>query len=447
MRHFAPSGVLRGRIQITRDIESRGRFRDVHGRPSVYLGLAQAAQVLPANKWSPTFPMSLFVSKFPLRVRFSLVVTAIVASVISALWWLSLRMGERQGQATLWFALSGVLLVTLLVDQAGRLLVYRRLARMRQTLQQAAAGQLNARMPVDGLDEIGVIARGLNDILQGLERLNEAVDMRVEAATEVFRRKSAEIVDTHREMAILSDELAQAARLAALGQAAANMAHQIGTPLNLISTHIQLLIQSTSPEADSIDRLKAIQDQVAKVTAVVRAALDASRPPAIPHERADLGTLVKRVCQMAGPMLKDAGVEIEVMTPDQSVELLTNPLQLELALLNLITNSVDAMASGGKLTVRLERVNDRFRLEIGDTGSGIPPELLAHIFDPWVTTKAQGKGSGLGLSIARQVVASHGGTIGVDNRPGKGAVFTIDLPAAQGIHPHVDIAHAENSRR
>ena len=122
-------------------------------------------------------------------------------------------------------------------------------------------------------------------------------------------------------------------------------------------------------------------------------------------------------------------------------------MQLELALLNLITNSVDAMASGGKLTVRLERVNDRLRLEIEDTGSGIPPELLAHIFDPWVTTKAHGKGSGLGLSIARQVVASHGGTIRVDNRPGKGAVFTIDLPAAQGIHPQSDIAHAENSRR
>lgn len=392
-------------------------------------------------------PMSLFVSKFPLRVRFSLVVAAVVASVISALWWLSLRMGERQGQATLWFALSGVLLVTLLVDQAARLLVYRRLARMRQTMQQAAAGQRDARMPIDGLDEIGVIARGLNDILQGLERLNEAVDVRVEAATEVFRQKSVEIADSHREMAILSEELARAGRLAALGQAAANMAHQIGTPLNLISTYVQLLIQSTPSEAGSIDRLKAIQDQVAKVTAVVRAALDSSRPPAIPHEQADLGTLVKRVCQMAGPMLEDAGVEIEVMTPDQPVELLTDPVQLELALLNLITNSVDAMASGGKLTVRLERVSDRLRLEIGDTGSGIPPELLAHIFDPWVTTKAQGKGSGLGLSIARQVIASHGGTIRVANRSDKGAVFTIDLPAAQGTHPRLDIAHAENSRR
>jgi two-component system, NtrC family, sensor kinase len=419
----------------------------VHGPLSVSLGLVVAARVLPAIKRGLTSPTSLFVSKFPLRVRFSLVVAAIVASVISALWWLSLRMGDRQGQATFWFALSGILLATLLVDQAARVLMYRRLAHVRETMQQAAAGQRNARVSIDGLDEIGVIARGLNDILQGLERLNEALDTRVEAATEVFRQKSVEIADSHREMAMLSEELARAGRLAALGQAAANMAHQIGTPLNLISTYVQLLIQSTPSDAESIDRLKAIQDQVGKVTAVVRAALDSSRPPAIPHERAELGTLVRRVCHMASPMLEDAGVQIEVTTPDQPAEVLTDPVQLELALLNLITNSVDAMASGGTLTVRLERVNDRLRLEFADTGRGIPPELLAHIFDPWVTTKAQGKGSGLGLSIARQVVASHGGTIRVDNRPGKGAVFTINLPAAQGIDPQLDIAHVENSRR
>ena len=104
--------------------------------------------------------MSLFVSKLPLRVRFGLGVAAIVAGVIGALGWLSLGVFERQVEATLWLALSGVLLVTLLVDQAARLLVYRRLALMRQTMRQAAAGQLNARVPIDGLDEIGVIARG-----------------------------------------------------------------------------------------------------------------------------------------------------------------------------------------------------------------------------------------------------------------------------------------------
>ena len=378
---------------------------------------------------------SLSVSKLPLRVRFGLFVAAIVAGVIGALGWLSLRMFERQVGATFWFALSGILIVTLLVDQVARRLIYRRLALMRETMQRAAAGQLKARVSIDGLDEIGVIARGLNDILQGLERLNEAVDIRVEAATEVFRQKSVAIADSHREMAMLNEELARAGRLAALGQAAANMAHQIGTPLNLISGYVQLLIQSSAPESASLDRLKAIQDQIARVTAIVRAALDSSRPPAIPRERADLGALVRRVCQMASPMLEDAGVQVEVLAPDQSPELLADPVQLELALLSLVANSVDAMASGGKLTVRLGRVDDRLRLEVEDTGSGIPPDLLAHIFDPWVTTKEPGKGSGLGLSIARQVIASHGGTIRVDNGPGKGAIFTIDLPTAQGVHP------------
>jgi signal transduction histidine kinase len=387
------------------------------------------------------------VSKLPLRIRFSLFVAAIVAAVIGALGWLSLRMFERQVEATFWFALSGILVVTLLVDQVARRLIYRRLAHMRETMQQAAAGQLNARVSIDGLDEIGVIARGLNDILQGLERLNEAVDVRVEAASEVFRQKNVEIADSHREMAMLSEEIARAGRLAALGQAAANMAHQIGTPLNLISGYVQLLIQSLPPGSASLDRLKAIQDQIAKVTTIVRTALDSSRRRAIPHERADLGELVRRVCQMASPMVQEAGVQVELLVPDQSAELLADRVQLELAILNLISNSVDAMSSGGKLTVRLGRVDNRLRLEVEDTGSGIPPDLLAHIFDPWVTTKEQGKGSGLGLSIARQVIASHGGTIRVDSGLGRGARFTIDLPAAQGVHPQTNIAHAENSRR
>jgi len=374
------------------------------------------------------------VSIVPLRVRFGLFVAAIVAIVIGVLGWLALAIFERQVEATFWFAVSGILIATLLLDQVAQRLVFRRLAHIRETMHRAAAGQLNARVSIDGLDEIGVIARGLNDILQGLERLNEGVDMRVEAATEMLRKKSVEIADSHREMAMLSEELARAGRLAALGQAAANMAHQIGTPLNLISGYVQLLIESSSPESASLDRLKAIQDQVAKVTAIVRGALDSARLRAIPHERANLGELVRRVCQMASPMLEEAGVQVEVLTPDQPAELLADPVQLELALLNLISNSVDAMGSGGKITIRLGRLDDRLHLEVEDTGSGIPPDLLAHIFDPWVTTKEQGKGSGLGLSIARQVIASHGGTIRVHSGAGKGALFAIDLPAAQQLH-------------
>ena len=110
--------------------------------------------------------------------------------------------------------------------------------------------------------------------------------------------------------------------------------------------------------------------------------------------------------------------------------MLADPVQLELALLNLISNSVDAMTPGGRLTLRLAQINGRLQLTVEDTGSGISPELMAHIFDPWVTTKTPDKGSGLGLSIAKQVVARHGGTISVESRPGRGALFTIELPAA-----------------
>ena len=387
------------------------------------------------------------VSTFPLRIRFSLAVATVAAAVIGGVWWATLRTGEPQAGPTFWFALSGIVLLTLLVDQAARLLVYRRLAQLRETMRQAAAGRFDARVSIGSLDEVGIVAQGLNDILDGLERLNMAVDVRVEAATERLRQKSVEIADSHREMAKLSDKLARAGRLAALGQAAANMAHQIGTPLNLISGHVQLLIQSSPSEPATVHRLKAIQDQVAKVTAIIRAGLDSSRPPAIPHERIDLAALVTRVCEMAGPMLDEAAVALEVVVPNQPAEVVADPVQLELAFLNLLSNSVDAMGSGGRLTVRLSRVDDRFRLDVEDTGGGIPVEVVPHIFDPWVTTKPHGKGSGLGLSIARQVVLGHGGAIQVDNRPGLGAVFTIDLPAAQGGHRRTDIADGKNSGR
>ena len=385
-------------------------------------------------------------SRLPLRLRFGLLVAASAAGV-SALEWFGLAASSRPHAATVWFALSGVLAVTLLVDQAARVLIYRPLSQIRSTLQRAAAGQLSARVAIDRLDDIGVVGSGLNDILHGLEQLNNAVDVRVAAATEVLRQKSAAITDSHRERAVLSEELARAGRLAALGQAAANMAHQIGTPLNLISGYAQLLIQSSRGDVATIERLKSIQEQASKVTAIVRTALDISRPATVVYERCDLAALARRVCQMAAPMLENARVDVEVVAPAQPAEVLADTLQLELALLNLVSNSVDAMPSGGQLTVRLSHADAQVRLEVEDTGPVIPTAVVGHLFDPWVTTKPPGKGSGLGLSIARQVIVSHGGTIGVENRPRGGAVFTITLPAARPGDPRQDIAHGEHPRR
>ena len=109
--------------------------------------------------------------------------------------------------------------------------------------------------------------------------------------------------------------------------------------------------------------------------------------------------------------------------------MLGDETDLELALLNLVTNGIDAMPSGGELSIRAEVIERGVRLVIRDTGEGIPEDLLPRIFDPWVTTKAPGRGTGLGLSIARDVIARLGGTIEVQSQRGQGTAFTIDLPA------------------
>jgi signal transduction histidine kinase len=106
-----------------------------------------------------------------------------------------------------------------------------------------------------------------------------------------------------------------------------------------------------------------------------------------------------------------------------------NGAQLELALLNVVINAVDAMPQGGTLTLVAAPVEQGVRIDIDDTGTGIAADVLPRIFEPWVTTKAVGRGTGLGLSITRDVITAHGGTITVASRPGAGTTFTIILPA------------------
>jgi signal transduction histidine kinase len=120
-----------------------------------------------------------------------------------------------------------------------------------------------------------------------------------------------------------------------------------------------------------------------------------------------------------------------------------NAEELELAILNLVNNSLDAMAGGGKLAISAHETDGRLRITITDSGRGIAPDLLPRIFEPWVTTKPQGRGTGLGLSITREVVSRHGGTISAESIPGRTS-FTIDLPSAV---PEVTATDAQNSDR
>jgi signal transduction histidine kinase len=216
----------------------------------------------------------------------------------------------------------------------------------------------------------------------------------------------------------------------------------VGTPLNLISGYVQMLQEDASVDPKTARRLQIVQEQIAKVASVVRTVLDHSRRPGN-RSLVALGPVLKRVADVARPKLDASGISLKLAVSDALPPIWADSEELELAILNLITNSLDAMPDGGTLAIRAAPSDDGVRIEISDTGIGIPKELLPRIFDPWVTTKTAGHGTGLGLSITHDVIARHSGTIVAASDPGRETLFTIELPSA----PAAETVDVQNSDR
>jgi two-component system, NtrC family, sensor kinase len=346
------------------------------------------------------------------------------------------QLRSRGREVTIWFAVPAIVVLTLLVDLLSRRFVHAPLAGIRQAMHRAGAGELGVRVDVGRNDEMGTVARGLNEMLARVERFQTDLQARVDDATRELRQTNTELVESYHRVLTLREALARAEQLAALGQMAANVAHQIGTPLNLISGYVQLMIEETGvrPVSEqgqtSLHRLQTVDAQIRRVTDIVRSMLDYARRPGLQRESVNVAALVDQVCEISRPALRAANVEVLVEASGSLPSISADPTQLELALLNLVSNSLDAMPSGGRLDISLSERAGGVRLVIADSGTGIPATVLARVFEPWVTTKAPGRGTGLGLSITRDVIESHGGFIGVRSEPGHGTVFTIDLPAA-----------------
>jgi signal transduction histidine kinase len=342
---------------------------------------------------------------------------------------------SRGRQVTLLFAVPAIVALTLLVDLLAKRLVHRPIAVIRQTMHRAGAGQMGARATVERRDELGEVAEGLNEMLGRLEQFQSELQRRVQEATGELREVNARLVESYQRVLTLREALGQAERMAALGQMAANAAHQIGTPLSLISGYVQVMIEETRADTPVLHRLRTVEAQIRKVTAAVRAMLDYARRPALQREPVDIAALVEQVYEISRPALRAANVEMRVQTQGPLPPLVADPVQIELALFNLVSNSLDAMPEGGRLDISLSATETGVRLLVADSGTGIPPDVLPRVFDPWVTTKPAGRGTGLGLSITRDAIASHGGVIDVRSEPGQGTIFTIDLPARDPTAP------------
>jgi len=341
----------------------------------------------------------------------------------------SLLQARAKGvRVALGFALPTILLVTLLIHLAVRRFLGQPLAAILQTMEATAGGDLSARAAISRRDELGVIANGLNQMLDQLEQLNQSLQGRVEDATRDLSLRNAQLAASQHQTFALRESLARAERMAALGQVAAGVAHQAGTPLNLVSGYVQMIRDDPGTDDRTRTRLHTVDIQIQHVTRVLRTMLDHARQPT-GFDTTTVSHVLGRVRDIAEPRLFLSNIRLEISVARDLPAIDADATQLEMALLNLVNNALDVMPDGGTLSISARATPEGIRLEVTDSGPGIPPEIIDRAFEPWVTTKPIGQGSGIGLAIVRDVIRTHGGSVSAHNRA-TGAAVVIDLPAA-----------------
>jgi signal transduction histidine kinase len=246
--------------------------------------------------------------------------------------------------------------------------------------------------------------------------------------------------DLSRRLAAAEAELVRATKASLTGQLASGIAHEIGTPLNVISGSAQYALRKLAEGDPCRPTLQVVVRQTERISAMVQRFLDFARTPGASLGPVDLAAVARAVIDLVPEINRD--VEATLRHDEATPKVLGDPKLLEHALMNLVLNACQAMPAGGSLTLEvapaLERDKDgrelaSVRCRVLDTGSGIAPEHLARVFEPFFSTKPPGKGTGLGLAIVDRIVAQHGGRIEVASEPGHGSVFTIWLRPATPV--------------
>lgn len=263
-----------------------------------------------------------------------------------------------------------------------------------------------------------------------IAQLNENLEERVEERTRELRKIEAQLI--------------QSEKMKSLGQLVAGVAHELNNPIGFVHANLQLLDEyvaellreGASPKEveharNAISRLLArSREGTERVKDIVQELRTFSRMDQTALQKADLNEELDRTLTLMKPRLRGAVKLVRDYEPLPAVR--CYPGQLNQVFLNLLINACDAMPEGGTITVRSRALGDGVRMEVADSGSGIPQKLLSQIFDPFFTTKGVGKGTGLGLSTSHDIIERHGGRISATSKPSGGAIFAIELPLDAG---------------
>ena len=282
--------------------------------------------------------------------------------------------------------------------------IIKRIRILKKATEAIALGNLDYKLSPDTISGFDMLDKGFNDMAQSLKQHNDQLQK-------------------------MHQQLAKTEKIAALGEMASGVAHEINNPLGGILLYSSIILEDMPEDSPMRENVQKIIYQTNRCKNIVQSLLDFARTPT-----GDMVSLqINQVIHTSLNLVKDQsifhGIEIEFILADHLPDILGDQSRLEEVFLNLFINAADAMEGGGKLKIITEQTkNGTIRISISDTGKGIDEEHLSHIFEPFYTTKEQGHGTGLGLSIAYGILRKHNATIDAKSKPGVGTTFIISMP-------------------
>jgi signal transduction histidine kinase len=304
-----------------------------------------------------------------------------------------------------------------------------------QASRAVAEGRLDQHVPVRTRDEVGELSESFNTMIDDLKRYREEL----ERWNQTLEQRVAERT---RQLAEAQAKLIQSTKLAAVGELAAGIAHELNNPLAGIYAFLQVFAETvrsrglkelSEGEASSFqENLVHVEREIQRCKSIIGSLLSFARVSDKNFTLVDLNKVARDTLAFMRSNLEKGGIKVETRYAQDLPPVLGDFNELQQVLLNIIVNARKAMPDGGSLVVvtAAESSEHSVRVAVSDSGEGIRPEILDKIFDPFFTTSRPGEGTGLGLSISYGIIRDHNGEILVDSRPGEGSCFSVVLPAA-----------------
>ncbi len=316
----------------------------------------------------------------------------------------SLSAGE--GHIVITIATAGAFLICIAVIMVLAVSVRRPMMELQDKIARLSLGDMDVSVSfANRNDEIGDLGRDFNDMVAQLKASRE------------------EIQRLHQT------QMSRAEHFATLGELAAGLAHEIRNPLAGIAGVIEIVSRDLPPNSPARSVIKDAKEEAMQINRILTDLLETARPKPPSFQVKDLGSTAEHAVLFARQQAVTKRIMIELEKGENIPPIDHDPNQINQVLLNLLLNAIQAMEKPGSIFITLRRDKDAVLITVADQGRGIPPENLPNIFRPFFTTK--GHGTGLGLSLARRIVESHGGTITVRSQVGKGTQFVLRLPIAR----------------